>query len=86
MQNYGGYIYSSKDYGGSWSMSSAPLAWWWSVASDVSGKYLAAVQEFSDISGTIPGYIYVSTGILVLLLSLLAFLLHQRKYCNYYER
>ena len=34
--------------GSAWSQTSAPIGYWWSIASDSSGQYLAAVQ-YGDI-------------------------------------
>ena len=55
-----GSIYVSSNRGSDWSLTSAPGAAWYSIASDSTGSYLAAVQQY--ISGSTPGYIYVSTS------------------------
>ena len=41
--------------GSAWSQTSAPSGDWKSIASDSTGHYLAAVQEYG-------GYIYTSTS------------------------
>ncbi len=43
-----------SEYGGIWLQTSAPIGDWYSIASDSTGKYLAAVQY--------QGYIYTSTS------------------------
>ena len=40
--------------GFAWSQTSAPSVYWYSIASDSTGQYLAAVQQ--------EGYIYTSTS------------------------
>jgi hypothetical protein len=47
--------------GNSWSQAPVSNGYWYSVASDSTGQYLAAVQyENSDFNG--PGYIFTSTS------------------------
>ena len=42
------------EYGGTWTLTTAPTGQWYSIASDSTGQYLAAV--------TFPGNIYTSSS------------------------
>ena len=48
-QTFEGMIYLSNDFGGSWKAADLPTLNWGSVASDVTGQYLAAVSVGESI-------------------------------------
>ena len=49
--------------GASWIQTSSPAAYWWSIASNSNGMYLAAVQYYYNNNGWYsPGYIYTSSN------------------------